>query len=46
MTKRERTELAEKLHAIQATIDGLLDIIVNVDEKPKRKSSAKKTKGR
>jgi prefoldin subunit 5 len=43
VTRQERTDLAAELNAIQATIDALLDQIVNVNE-PKRKSAPAKIK--
>jgi hypothetical protein len=42
MTKDERIELAEKLNAIQSTIDALLDQIVKVDQPAKTKKTTKR----
>jgi hypothetical protein len=43
VTRQERTDLAAVLGQIQATIDELLDQIVNV-EKPKRKPAPARKK--
>jgi hypothetical protein len=46
VTRQERTDLAAILGQIQATIDGLLDQIVNVESAPKKRAAPKTKKGK